>query len=74
MSQEKIFFYTTALSCVDDFHLCKKDFSTYIEDITHTLNSKEMLALKTTLENYTNFKLEDVHYKDALIIGTLYEL
>lgn len=74
LSEEKMFFYKTALECVKDFHTCKKNFSDYISANAEKLTTDEMKTIQMTLENYANFKLDDVQYKDALVTWAFYEL
>ena len=74
LSSEKTFFYKTSLTCVKDFHECKKTFTDYFADSKNTVTSNELQSVKKTFDNYDNFKLDDVLYKDALIIWTFYEL
>lgn len=73
LSSEYTFFYKTSLGCIKDFHLCKKSFEDYFAVLGNSVTTDEMKQVKSTLDNYKNFKMEDVKYKDALLIGAFYQ-
>ncbi len=82
-SEEELFYYSTSLKCLSDFHTCKIDFQSYftaqkVLDIETQTPIKELsfLALKnieTAFLNYQNFKLDDVSLKNAYLIGAWYQ-
>jgi hypothetical protein len=72
-SEEKKFYYLTVLECLDDFHTCKTNFSTYIYDEKKELETEELKNMKIAFDNYRNFQLEDIYYKNALIIWALFK-
>ncbi len=86
LSREALFYYSTSLSCSNDFHKCKKDFWNYFwpeeteESLTWTwakqqeiaITHKKLSRIKESIVNYKNFQVDDVYLKDAYIIGTWY--
>jgi tetratricopeptide (TPR) repeat protein len=85
LSQEALFYYSTSLSCSNDFHGCKKDFWNYFwpEKVEGsetwswsvqepTITHKKLSRIKESIINYKNFQVDDVYLKDAYIIGTWY--
>ncbi len=63
---EKVFFYTTSIDCIDDFHLCKKTFEEKIQN--EDVKSNELKWMKTIMSTYLSFWLTDIYYKNALVI------
>lgn len=73
-SKEQEFYYTTSISCSVNFHQCKKDFQDYFT--ANAKNPSQFWPLKEIEEaykNYENFQLEDMFYKNALFVGTLFK-
>jgi hypothetical protein len=66
--KEKVFFYTNSIYCLDDFHLCKKNFDNKIITEKDTLKSEELTQIKDILKTYNNFGYVDLYYKNSLII------
>jgi len=76
------YYYLNSLECVLDFHACKVSFNEYFwpeeksesneiieqSEITYT----KLLAIKSAIENYRNFKLDQVYLKDAYIVASWY--
>jgi hypothetical protein len=82
ISEEEKFYYSTSLSCFTDFHACKLRFSEYffpqIESISQNTSNElitftPLLNIKNAIENYRNFQLDDVHLKNAYILGAWYQ-
>lgn len=71
LSDEEIFYYENSLSCIEDFHLCKKTFNEYFEN-NDDIKDENLLSIKNAIENYRNFKLEEIYYKDALIVWSFF--
>jgi len=72
--EEKIFFYTNTLECLEDFHICKKNFNEKLFTENTNIKLLELQDIKTAIETYNNFWLVDIYYKNALIIGTFMKL
>jgi len=53
---------------LQDFHTCKTNFSNYIYNEKKELETEELKNIKTAFDIYRNFQLEDIYYKNALII------
>ncbi len=73
-NEEKIFFYENALNCLSDLHTCKKNYEEKIKELAWVINSKEMLEIKNAFDNYANFRIEDLSYKDSLLIWAFMKL
>lgn len=72
LSEEDIFFFNTLFSCPKDFHLCKKDFWEYFSN-RENISSTYLLSIKEAIDNYESFQVDEVYYKNTLIIGSLFE-
>jgi hypothetical protein len=60
---------------LDDFHNCKTNFSNYIFAENKELKIDELKNIKMAFDAYRTYKataqndqLEDIYYKDALIV------
>lgn len=79
-SEEEMFYYTTSLKCIWDFHACKVDFQNYFgsgsTETSSTGSTKSTLpVLKNigdALRNYENFQVDDISLKNAYLIWALY--
>jgi hypothetical protein len=84
LSSEQLYYYSTSLTCLRDFHDCKKDFWSYFwPEEEHTSSSwsgsqrqeisyKKLERIKNAIVNYKNFQVDDVYLKDAYIIWAWY--
>ncbi len=70
---EKAFYYNTIFSCAKDFHECKKTFQDYFSKHPEDAKFSSLREIDETFKNYENFKLEDMYYKNALFVGTLFK-
>lgn len=83
LSEDEVFYYLTSLSCLHNFHECKKIFweklfAEKVEEVSTSSGSevketkeggnKNLENIKKAIESYTNFQSEDILYKDALIL------
>lgn len=84
LSEDEAFYYLTSLSCLNNFHECKKIFweKLFTEVVvvetptlsgsevkeTNEVGNKNLESIKKAIESYTNFQSEDISYKDALIL------
>ena len=78
-SEDEKFYYTTSFTCLDDFHGCKIAFQEYIEQEKPESETWEEIEenrylkeISTAVENYRAFQVDQVYYKDALIIWAFY--
>lgn len=75
LNKEQYFYYTTSLACSGDFHECKLAFQEYFwpeageEPI---VQFQDLKNIKTAIENYRNFQIDQVYLKNAYIIGAWY--
>jgi len=76
LKEQKLFYYKNSVRCKQDFSYCKQKFQDYFnEEIVDWswVTSKrkiiypELADIKTALENYKHFKIDDLSYKWALI-------
>lgn len=72
--EEKIYFYSNTIYCVEDFHQCKKNFDEKIISSSDTIKSNELNEIKLAIKTYTDFGLVDLYYKNSLIVGTFMKL
>ena len=80
-SEDEQFYYTNSLTCLEDFHTCKIMFQEYMEkESPEVLEWQEPLEqniylqeIETAIENYRAFQVDQVYYKDALIIAAFYK-
>lgn len=73
-NEEQITFYNITLDCLKDFHECKKSYEDYLFKVNWETSSTEFEEIKTAFETYANFRLDDIHYKNSLIIWALMKL
>ena len=72
--EQKLFYYKTILSCLKDFHVCKKTFQDYIywnEEGKELI--EELQDIKNAIDNYRNFKVDQVYYKNALLVWSFFQ-
>lgn len=72
LTEEETFFYINAINCSIDFHECKKIYDKYFS-FKPNLTFENLILIKNAINNYENFKIDDLTYKDALIIWALYK-
>ena len=72
--KEKVFFYTNSIYCLEEFHLCKKNFDEKIIMEKDTIKSNELLEIKNILKTYNDFGYVDLYYKNSLIIWSFMKL
>lgn len=71
LNDEEKFYYSNVVNSAIDFHLSKKNFEDYFNN-NQNLTFQNLINLKNALINYKNFQMNDIYYKDALIIWTLF--
>jgi len=72
--KDKVFFYTNSLFCLEDFHLCKKNFDEKIIMDKDNLKLPELIEIKNALKTYTDFWLVNIYYKNTLVIWSFMKL
>ena len=83
---EELFYYKNSLWCQKDFSMCKKNFQDYFleqDEIEQQIMASgswvieehytELYNIKTALENYENFQIDDLYFKWALVSWAYYE-
>ena len=82
VNEEQMYYYTTSFLCLEDFHACKKSFWEYfwqkVEIETNVMGPKNIIypplkGIQAAIQNYENFQLDEVYFKDALIIGQYFQ-
>gem|GEM_PF-2040560 len=53
--KELNFYYINSLTCMTDFHTCKKNFDNYFLNINPNPTNPKLLEIKNTITNYDNF-------------------
>lgn len=75
------YYYIKSLDCALDFHNCKLDFWEYFWPTQGDLSADEqqketefhkLADIKTAIENYRNFQVDQVYLKDAYIVASWY--
>lgn len=69
--EEERFYYLNALHCSINFHECKKSFENYLSKKEPTFD--KLIDIKQSIKNYNDFKINDLYYKDALLIWSFYK-
>lgn len=86
LNEDQLFYYKNAISCTEDFSLCKKKFSDYFilqkekeleKTWTWEIEKKEIFQplynIETALKNYENFQVDSLSYKWALVSWAFFE-
>lgn len=77
-SEQEKYFHEQNVLCITDFHLCKKNFWEYFSvqegEEEKEITEEKLLLVKQTIENYENFQLDDVIYKNALLAGAYMQM
>lgn len=72
ISKEDIFYYINSVNCAISFHECKKNFETYFKNFP-SITSEKLKNVQKALTNYQNFQIDNLYYKDALLIWALFQ-
>ena len=83
LNEEETFYYTNSLLCVTDFHGCKVAFDEFTqreipqpeawEEPTQQEEHPGLKEIETAIENYRAFQVDQVYYKNALIVWAFYK-
>ena len=74
LSETETYYYLNALGCIQDMSKCKQRYQDFLasQDDSNLLPDT-LLSIQQALKNYDNFQLDDLSYKNALIVGSFYE-
>ncbi len=72
ISKEKKYYYKSSLDCVIDYSKCRDEFERYFKE-NNDIKDKNLLNIKTSLENFKNFQSKDLYYKAAFVSWAFYE-
>lgn len=67
LTEEEEFYYTTSISCLNNFKECKNNFEIYLFDEKNKITLLELKNLKSAIQTYNDFKSEEIYYKDTLL-------
>ena len=74
LSEAEAYYYINAIACTQDISQCKKRYQDFFDSQPEADDLPDgMLSINEALENYTNFQLDDLSYKNALLVGSFYE-
>lgn len=71
LDKENEFYYLTSIDCINDFHKCKEKFQNYFKNTQYSWKNENLENIRNTIKNYDNLKLDEIYYKDALIIWSI---
>lgn len=78
LSEEDRFYYTTSIDCLYDFHACKVKMQNYLwlsenqDQIWNYQNSEKLITIRTAIENYRNFQINDITMKNTFLLWAWY--
>lgn len=72
LSPEDTFYYLNSLECIKSFHSCKKNFEEYFTQ-NPNFTSQRLKNIQQAMQNYLNFRIHELYYKDALIISVFFQ-
>jgi len=65
------FYYKNTISCVNSFHKCKLRFNDYFDN--NKVLIPELKNIKDAIQQYRNFQVEELYYKNTLIIASFFK-
>ncbi|PID87479.1 hypothetical protein CSB07_00720 [Candidatus Gracilibacteria bacterium] len=71
-NEEENFFYKNSIKCLSDYHVCKLDFGNYFTNFPD-IKSEKLIGVKKAIKNYKDFKVDEVYYKNFLVLGELFK-
>ncbi len=72
LSKEDTFYYLNAINCTISFHECKKNYDTYFKNFSD-IQWEKLKNIQKAIQNYENFQIGNLYYKDALIIWAFFQ-
>ena len=73
MEEDNKFYYLNSLECLNNFHNCKVNFEEYFKKEDYSWKNENLEKIRIAISNYKNLKLEEIYYKNTLIIWALFE-
>lgn len=82
LSAQEKFYYTNALNCIEWFSTCKQNYQDYFNKFKESQNTgtwetleliSELKEIDLAIQNYQNFHIDDLSYKNALISGAFFK-
>lgn len=71
---EQRIYYLNSLECASDFSQCKKFYQDYFASAANSeIKLPELVKLKEWIEAYYNSGMDDINFKNALVIGKFFE-
>lgn len=71
-SKEETFYYINSINCTISFHECKKNYETYFKNYPD-FQFEKLKNIQKAINNYKNFQIDNLYYKDALIIWAFFQ-
>ena len=71
LEKEEEFYYLNSLECLNSFHNCKLNFENYFKNDSYSWKNQNLENIRQAIDTYKNLKLEELYYKNALIIWSL---
>lgn len=68
LEKDDEFYYINSLNCLSNFHDCKLNFQNYFKNENYSWKSQKLENIRTAIDNYENLKINELYYKNALII------
>jgi hypothetical protein len=68
LEKEQEFYYLNSLECINDFHSCKLNYENYFKNTKYSAKNKNLETIRTAINNYKKLKLDELYYKNALLI------
>ena len=62
------FYYSNSLECIKSFHICKLNYENYFKNSNYNPTNENLENIRIAISNYKNFKVEELYYKNTLII------
>ncbi len=72
--EEEAYYYLNALACTKDISQCKQRYQDFFAKKTpEEIMPDTLISVQQALENYKNFQIDDLSYKNALLVGSFFE-
>ena len=68
LEKEQEFYYLNSIECINNFHNCKLNIENYFKNTEYSWKNENLENIRMAINNYKNLKLNELYYKNALII------
>lgn len=73
LDEDNKFYYLNSLECLNNFKNCKINFQNYFKNESYLWDNENLERIKVAIDNYKTLKLDEIYYKDTLIIWAFFE-